>query len=187
MRILLLVVVLVTSACASFRPSTVQLAGEIEIRMQGEDVDNFVVDGESHVWMLPVLSRYAKSRGIQVEFLDLSEDNTHGRYIRTLDLPMTYAKIEINNTTGSNMQAATFVHELAHAVLPRFTNKVIAEVTAESVAYLVCKRVGLNTYKASLAYLGHFEPEVRTTILQGKQEDIDKAVDLLFKVLDDKR
>ena len=80
----------------------------------------------------------------------------------------TYALRRIRLAKGASPAQAvkTLVHELAHALLHEFVeDRPLAELEAESVAYIVCQHLGLETDQYSFGYVttwaGGTEPAVR--------------------------
>jgi antirestriction protein ArdC len=68
----------------------------------------------------------------------------------------TYRTRQIRvSTSASPMQGVkTLVHEIAHALMHEFCDdRALAELEAESVAYVVCQHLGLETSAYSLGYV----------------------------------
>ncbi len=98
--------------------------------------------------LLANLIRVAESRGIAVNFRPISSGpfgaSKHG-------------SIDVDNSHATGQQAKTLSHELAHEALHwedrgPFTRS-LAELEAESVAYVVCLHFGLNTEVRSSRYI----------------------------------
>ncbi|MFH1418482.1 MAG: ArdC family protein [Planctomycetota bacterium] len=98
--------------------------------------------------LLSDLVRVADSRGIAVSFQELS-GSAFGVSKR--------GRIEIDNTHPTGQQAKTLSHELAHEAL-HWTAKesltaTVAELEAESVAYVVCLHFGLDVEVRASRYI----------------------------------
>jgi len=98
--------------------------------------------------LLADLIRVVDSRGIAVDFRPVSGGpfgaSKHG-------------SIDVDNSHPTGQQAKTLAHELAHEALHwedkgPFTRS-LAELEAESVAYVVCLHFGLNTEVRSSRYI----------------------------------
>ena len=103
--------------------------------------------------LLANLRRVADQRGIAVNFAKLSGG---------LFGVSQGGKIDVDNTHATGQQAKTLAHELAHeamhktkvdrATMPE-TTRSIAELEAESVAYVVCRHVGLDVEVRASRYI----------------------------------
>lgn len=61
-------------------------------------------------------------------------------------------RVEISNAPAQRVK--TLAHELSHALLhERFDNRALAELEAESTAYVVCQALGLDTSDYSFGYV----------------------------------
>jgi hypothetical protein len=61
-------------------------------------------------------------------------------------------RIEIRNTPAQ--QVKTLAHEIAHALLhEKFESRALAELEAESVAYVVCQSIGIDSGDYSFGYV----------------------------------
>lgn len=87
---------------------------------------------------------------VPVGFEDIT-DGSHG-YFHTLD-----KRIAIKNGMPQAQTIKTLIHEIAHSILhdDAFSDipRPIKEVQAESVAYLVCSQLGINTSDYSFEYV----------------------------------
>ena len=75
-------------------------------------------------------------------------------------------KITINSTRPKPQMFSTMVHELAHELLHwgdrrESTTKVIRETEAESVAYVVCRAVGLECSTKASDYIQLWSGDVK--------------------------
>ena len=120
----------------------------------GEELPNVdcpIVDADGSS-LLSALVRVAESRGIVVAFQPLS-----GPFGHATDAGKAVA---IDNTYPTGQQAKTLAHELAHCAChfgktdraTRLTRD-IAELEAESIAYVVCKHFNLDAEVRSSRYI----------------------------------
>ena len=79
-------------------------------------------------------------------------------------------RIILSSTLSPNGAFKTLIHETAHALLHReATERVQAELEAESCAYLVCAELGLDTGSYSFAYLADWTPDVQKVLEAGQK------------------
>jgi len=116
------------------------------------DVDCPVVDSDASA-LLNALERVAGKRGIVV------------KYDALVGQGLGYAtdkgeSIVIDNTNPTGQRAKTLCHELAHCALhfgksdkSTVLTRSMAELEAESIAYVVCRHFGLDTEVRSSAYI----------------------------------
>lgn len=98
---------------------------------------------------LPRLLDQAAALGFAIEFAELHGER-HG------DCSHTLRRIRLRQGMGSAQTFKTAAHELAHAILhgPEFKgDRALAELEAESVAYVVCDGVGVDSSAYSFGYL----------------------------------
>jgi antirestriction protein ArdC len=104
------------------------------------------LDGDSHAHFLEPLIQYAKTIGYTVQFRDTGSAGGFCDYSQNL--------IAINNHRSPNHQVKTLVHELAHAKGVTYEyGKNVAEALVESIAWIVCRGLGLDTGAYSLGYI----------------------------------
>lgn len=73
---------------------------------------------------------------------------------RNGDCAFELRRIRVELSNDSAQQVKTLAHELAHAILHEHcTDRALAELEAESVAYVVCNRLGLDTDAYSFGYV----------------------------------
>jgi antirestriction protein ArdC len=116
------------------------------------DVDCPIVDADASA-LLNSLERVAIKRGIALKFEAL-EGRGFG-YATDKG-----ASIVIDNTHPTGQRAKTLAHELAHCAIhfgktegATTLTRNIAELEAESIAYVVCRHFGLDTTVRSSAYI----------------------------------
>lgn len=112
--------------------------------------------------LLTDLRHVAESRGIAVTFapIDRGAFGTSRK-----------GAIDIDNTHATGQQAKTLAHELAHEALHwedrgPFTRS-LAELEAESVAYVVCLHLGLNVEVRSSRYIALWGGDAKGQPFQG--------------------
>lgn len=73
---------------------------------------------------------------------------------RNGDCSFTDRRIRVQVTNAEAQQMKTLAHELAHALLhEEFSDRALAELEAESVAYVVCNAIGLPSDTYSFGYV----------------------------------
>lgn len=110
--------------------------------------------------------------GYHVTFVNGFKETT-GNYGETTALDRT---IIIDGTVSEAMKLAVLAHELGHVLQPPRMAREEGEVFAETVALLVCRARGLDTFEASAAYVAVFASGLRAL---DRQADIAWAVTVL--------
>ena len=125
------------------------------------------VSGDSHAHLTGPLERHASTLGYRVLY-------------EQLDGPSGYcsareARIVIDSRLPPNARVATLVHEIAHAhgVDYKTYSRPEAELIVESVAYIVCGSVGLDTSGESAPYLAGWNPDQPAERIQQLASTID--------------
>ncbi len=115
-------------------------------------VDCPVVDSDASA-LLNVLERVAGKRGIAVGYETMT--GTQSGYATDKG-----ARIALDDRHSSGQRAKTLAHELAHCALhfgktdeSTALTRNMAELEAESIAYVVCRHFGLDTTVRSSAYI----------------------------------
>ena len=125
--------------------------------------------------LLADLVRVADSRGIAVSFQALS-GGVFGMSKK--------GAIEVDNTHATGQQAKTLAHELAHEAMHwedrGELTRSIAELEAESVAYVVCKHFGLDTSVRSSAYIALWSGDGKAM-----RESMDRIAKTARTIIDD--
>jgi antirestriction protein ArdC len=97
--------------------------------------------------LYPRLVAVAHSVGFTVEDAELPE-NTNGN----CSYDLRRIQVEMSNSPAQRVK--TLVHEIAHAILHAdFDDRRLAELEAESIAYVVCASLGLSTDDYSFGYV----------------------------------
>jgi antirestriction protein ArdC len=119
-------------------------------------------DSERIQQLLAQLEVFATSQGIQVRLAVVgSALGVYRPLVRQISLRPDLKPLQ---------RLKTFVHELAHALLHDLeTQRNVAELEAESCAFLVCHELGLDTSQYSFAYLAHWAPSLEALIQAGER------------------
>ena len=91
----------------------------------------------------------------------------------------------IDSELPANGKVATLVHELAHAHgidYERFSRPE-AELIVESVAYIVCGSVGLDTSSESVPYLAGWNPDQAVERIEVARGTIDETARAIERAL----
>lgn len=125
--------------------------------------------------LLAALVRVADSRGIAVSFQSLS-GGVFGMSKK--------GAIEVDNTHATGQQAKTLAHELAHEAMHwedrGELTRSIAELEAESVAYVVCRHFNLDTSIRSSAYIALWSGDGKAM-----RESLDRITKTARGIIDD--
>lgn len=106
-----------------------------------------ILDGEAPEGAVNDLIRYAEDKGLKVVWADLPI-GVNG------ELRWAANELAVSNDISEAQIAKTIAHELGHFLLHRTeVDRSVAEVEAESVAYLVCRHYGLDTAPYSAGYV----------------------------------
>jgi len=143
------------------------------------DVDCPVVDADASI-LLNSLERVAGKRSISVKFEALGSKG----FGYATDKG---ASIVIDNTHPTGQQAKTFAHELAHCALhfgktdgATTLTRNLAELEAESIAYVVCKHFGLDTTIRSSAYIALWQGDSK-----GLRASLERIASTARAIIDD--
>ena len=132
------------------------------------------VTGDSHLHLLAPLERHAASLGFAVAYEPLEGQAGY--------CSKRESRIVIDSGLPGNGRVATLVHELAHAHGVDYSSysRGEAELIVESVAFIVCGSVGLDTSGESVAYLAGCNPDNpadRIEQLAGTIDRIARAIE----------
>jgi antirestriction protein ArdC len=143
------------------------------------DVDCPVVDSDASS-LLNGLERVAANRSIVVKFEALQGQG----FGYATD---NGASIVIDNTHPTGQRAKTLVHELAHAALhfgksdkSAVLTRNMAELEAESIAYVVCRHFGLDTEVRSSAYIALWQGDGK-----GLRASMERIASTARAIIDD--
>jgi len=103
--------------------------------------------GDDPSGLFAQLVAVAQSIGYTVEDAELS-GSTNG------DCSFDLRRIRVEISNSSAQRVKTLAHEISHAILHEdFKNRRLAELEAESTAYVVCASLGLNSEDYSFGYV----------------------------------
>lgn len=140
------------------------------------DVDVPTIDRAADE-LLAKLTTVAVSRGFPVSFQAISE----GAFGSA-----TKSGIVVNNTHPTGQQAKTLAHEIAHTALhltpdrPKELTRNVAELEAESVAYVVCAHFGLDVEVRASRYIALWNGDSK-----GLRESMERIADTARAIIDD--
>ena len=132
------------------------------------------VSGDSHVHLLGPLEQHARTLGFSVGYEPLQGRSGY--------CSRRESRIVIDAALPANAKVATLVHELAHAHGIDYAthSRDEAELIVESVAFIVCGSVGLDTSGESVAYLAGWHPDnpgERIRLLAGTIDAVARAIE----------
>jgi antirestriction protein ArdC len=125
------------------------------------------------------LTAFARTSGYVVEDVGLAS-GTNG----DCDFALRRIRVEVTNTPAQ--RAKTLVHEIAHALLHEgFKDRALAELEAESIAYIVCRSTGLDTSEYSFGYVASWAGtgDEAITGIKASCERIQRTAALILKPL----
>ena len=140
---------------------------------EGEELPVFchkLSDNRPCVW-IDRLSGVADLIGYSVRWTELPE-GLNG------DCSFDLRRIRVEARNSSAQQVKTLTHELAHALLHQGqTDRRLAELEAESTAYVVCRRLGVDTGLYSFGYVASWAGggEEAVTGLKASGANIQRA------------
>ena len=127
------------------------------------------IQGDTHAHLLPALEQLAGELGYSVTR-------------RPLDGPADgwcdshKHEIVINDELPANAQVRVLVHEIAHALGVGYSEygRRRAEVLVDTVTFIVCGAVGLDTYGSSVPYVAGWGESGELDAIRGYAETIDQ-------------
>ncbi|MGO8906754.1 MAG: ArdC family protein [Solirubrobacteraceae bacterium] len=127
------------------------------------------IQGETHAHLLTQLEQLAAQLGYTVQR-------------RALDGPVdgwcdsAKQEVVINAALAANAQVRVLVHEIAHALGVSYTDygRRRAEVLVDTVTFIVCGSVGLDTSGSSVPYVAGWGESGELDAIRGYAETIDK-------------
>lgn len=132
-------------------------AGQLAIDSIPEELRPKILNGPAPEGMWDALVTYAKSLGVTVTLVPhekLGRANGVARFSVKEQRPFA---IEVSEALDDAARVKTLVHECAHATMHggnQHADTFIKEIEAESVAYIVSARYGLDTSEYSFNYVG---------------------------------
>jgi hypothetical protein len=117
---------------------------------EGQELPEFASLGGDPGDKIEKLEGIIRGKGIELEYVEYLPNDANGM--------SQGGKIAINSNRPKPQMFSTMVHELAHELLHwgdrrESTTKVIRETEAESVAYVVCRAVGLDCSTRASDYI----------------------------------
>ena len=131
-----------------------------------------LIQGDSHKTYLPKLVDFANKLNIDVIFLD--EPLFGNPHLWGINLGPF---ILIRSSFPLNTQVATLAHELGHSFQPKNLNEVDAQLFAETVSIVYCKRIGLEVWQSSFTYFGQYNVKEHADFIRYHSKEIDAVVD----------
>lgn len=126
------------------------------------------IDGDTHAHLLPALERLARELGYAVrrEPLEGSADGW---------CDSAKHEIVINAAVSVNAQVRIAIHEIAHALGVSYQEhgRRRAEVLVDTVTFIVCGSVGLDTSGSSVPYIAGWGERGELDAIRGFAETID--------------
>jgi len=127
------------------------------------------IQGDTHAHLLPALEELAAELGYSVA-------------ARPLDGPadgwcdQEKREIVINDELSANAQVRVLVHEIAHALGVGYADygRRRAEVLVDTVTFIVCGAVGLDTSGSSVPYVAGWGESGELDAIRGYAETIDE-------------
>ncbi|HXQ61899.1 MAG TPA: ImmA/IrrE family metallo-endopeptidase [Acidimicrobiales bacterium] len=139
------------------------------------------LSGEDQTNLFDRLLAVAGSIGFTVEDHEFG-DTTNG------DCSASGRRIRVESRNSPAQRAKTLAHEIAHALLHnRVDDRALAELEAESTAYVVCRSVGLDPGDYSFGYVATWAGGGAEAIVRIKTscDRIQKAAAFILRSLDD--
>lgn len=131
----------------------------------------------------PIVDALSKSTTAKIFFKESIDDNpnVHGFFV-----PKTN-EIHIKNTMSEDQQIKTLVHEIAHSHLHKLDDGISTadkEIQAESVAYCISDKLGIDSSDFSFPYLSAWIDRTETNDLMSQLETVRKEVNTMSDSLD---
>ena len=137
------------------------------------------VDDYAHIWdTLQAVSPVPVS-------IELIANSTVNGYYSHTD-----QRIAIRDGLAELQRVKTVIHEIAHAMLhakgaeEADADRSTREVQAESVAYVVCRALGLDTSDYSFGYVAGWSSDKELTALKGSLDAIVRTADKILKAFE---
>jgi hypothetical protein len=133
------------------------------------DAQSQPIEGDTYAHLLPALERLAGELGYTVrhQMLDGSADGWCDSAKR---------EIVVNWRLSANARVRVLVHEIAHALGVGYAEygRRRAEVLVDTVTFVVCGAVGLDTSGSSVPYIAGWGENGELDAIRGYAETIDK-------------
>ena len=105
--------------------------------------------GDAPAMLFERLAKVGESRGFTVGMDAMADSRANG------DTAFGDRRIRVRDTLAPSQRVKTLAHELGHALLHEAgaTERALAELEAESVAFIVCQAVGIASDEYSFGYV----------------------------------
>jgi len=126
------------------------------------------------------LTRAAEALDFTVEESDQLPGSVNG------DCSHALRRIRVRNDNSPRQRTKTLAHELAHAILhAEFDLRSLAELEAESVAFMVCRHLGIASDDYSFGYVASWAGggEAATQAIRASAGRIQRAVEEILSVV----
>ena len=164
---------------AIFAPMTYRRTEETDVsQTDGEALPTVDVPDVSAAAdeLLGRLRRVAESRGIAVTFQPMGREGLYGVSKK--------GAVEISNEHATGQQAKTLAHELAHEAMHWEDRgpltRSVAELEAESTAYIVCRHFGLDVQVRASRYIALWEGDSKAL-----RESLHRISETAKAIIDD--
>jgi DNA primase len=147
---------------------------------EGDEIPGFdavrprLLDGAAPEGIWNALVSQARAAGFEVTRVRKRAENGHCNFLKRA--------IAVRPDVASAQAVKTLVHELAHALLhgdELVRSREIQEVEVESVAFIVCNAVGLDTSEYSFAYVARWSDGLVELVRDTAERVIACAKDIL--------
>lgn len=116
------------------------------------DAKELIPAGDGHDGDLDNLEFIArKVLGFKLDYVKEFEEKT-GDYGETM-IGSGVRQIVLEESLGPNARIAVLAHEMGHTLQPPFLDPGEAEVFAEAVAFLVCRRLNIDMFESAANYI----------------------------------
>ncbi len=161
---------------------TFTIGNVFDISQTNADPEKYELKKESNEKILnkeEILQKLEKASNIKFEFAT-NLGRANGMYIPSEE------KIKIRANMGDIKTISTCVHEVAHSILHNKNNnlklsKEQVEFEAESVAYVVCQKLNVNSKENNFLYLANWVGKEDISEFENSLERIQKASNDILK------
>ena len=145
---------------------------------EGKELPEFAHLGGDPGDKIERLVQITQNKGIQVEFVDVLPFGANGCSLG--------GTVQVVESLPPPQKFSTLVHELAHELLHRgdrrdSTTKTVRETEAESVAYVVCRSVGLECSTRASDYIQIWNGDAKV-LMQSLEMIRDVATNILAEL-----
>jgi antirestriction protein ArdC len=129
--------------------------------------------------VLDALTEYARGLKYSVEFCEFAEPNKNGQ------TDFASYRITIRKGLSPAQTVKTMAHELAHILLNHIGCRSIAELEAESTAFVICDALGIDSGAYSFAYVANWstDPDYGIDRIKRHAERIQKTASTILATL----